>query len=105
MHCPSRERLRAATEPFMFTPQTAVVRPRIVSPVSGEILPLDDAVAGELARGARIIQISGGPGSGKTTALAHLVATLPPARWLCSSRGVENSRRIVSSVRTSAPAP
>jgi uncharacterized protein YjbI with pentapeptide repeats len=64
----------------MVTPQQAVVRPRIVSPASGEILPLAEAVAEELSRGSRIIQIHGGPGSGKTTALAHLAAVLPPAR-------------------------
>jgi uncharacterized protein YjbI with pentapeptide repeats len=63
----------------MIVPQTALVRPRIVSPISGEILPLDEVVADELAAGSRIIQFSGGPGSGKTTALAHLAATLPAA--------------------------
>jgi uncharacterized protein YjbI with pentapeptide repeats len=66
----------------MIVPQTALVRPRVVSPVSAEILPLDEVVAQELAAGSRIVQISGGPGSGRTTALAHLAATLPPTEDL-----------------------
>jgi uncharacterized protein YjbI with pentapeptide repeats len=61
---------------------TAFVQPRIISPISGETLPLVDVVHHELLRGTRVIQISGGPGSGKTTALAHLAAVLPPAQDL-----------------------
>lgn len=37
-----------------------LIQPRIVSPISGETLPLVDVVAQELFRGTRIIQISGG---------------------------------------------
>jgi uncharacterized protein YjbI with pentapeptide repeats/energy-coupling factor transporter ATP-binding protein EcfA2 len=63
----------------MIAPQTALVRPRVVSPISGEILPLVEVAAEQLAAGSRIVQIFGGPGSGKSTALAHLAAVLPPA--------------------------
>jgi uncharacterized protein YjbI with pentapeptide repeats len=66
----------------MIVPRPAIVRPRVSSPVSGEVLPIDEVVANEIAAGSRIIQISGGPGTGKTTALAHLAATLPPAEDL-----------------------
>jgi type IV secretory pathway ATPase VirB11/archaellum biosynthesis ATPase len=66
----------------MIVPRPAIVRPRVSSPVSGEVLPIDEAVANEVAAGSRIIQISGGPATGKTTALAHLAATLPPAEDL-----------------------
>ncbi|MCI0358412.1 MAG: hypothetical protein L0211_08015 [Planctomycetaceae bacterium] len=55
---------------------TAIVHPRIISPISGETLPLADVICQELLEGARVIQITGGPGSGKSTALAYLAATL-----------------------------
>lgn len=64
--------------------QRALVRPRAISPISGESLPLEEMVseylserAGEGRLPGTIIQISGGPGAGKTTALAHLAAVLP----------------------------
>jgi uncharacterized protein YjbI with pentapeptide repeats len=66
----------------MIVPQTALVRPRVVSPISGEVLPLEEVVADQLAAGSRIVQVSGGPGAGKTTALAHLAATLLPDKDL-----------------------
>src|SRR5262245_37658914 len=59
-------------------PTPALVRPRAISPDSGEALPLETLAAELLARpDCRRIQIAGGPGSGKTTALRHLAATLP----------------------------
>lgn len=60
-------------------PSPALVRPRAISPESGEALPLE-LLAAELLerRDCRLIEIAGGPGSGKSTALAHLAATLPP---------------------------
>lgn len=58
----------------------ALVRPRASAPDSGEVLPLDDLAAELLQRrNCRLIEIAGGPGAGKTTALRHLAATLPAA--------------------------
>ncbi|HZN35343.1 MAG TPA: pentapeptide repeat-containing protein [Pirellulaceae bacterium] len=58
----------------------ALVRPRAIAPDSGEVLPLEDLAAELLQpRSRRLIEISGGPGAGKTTALRHLAATLPAA--------------------------
>ena len=57
----------------------ARVRPRVISPHSGESLPLDDQIGPFLTTdipGA--IEIRGGPGSGKTTALRHLASIIPP---------------------------
>ena len=57
----------------MLRPVRAPVRPRFVSPATGESLPLEDEVEVWLKEGApRYLEIVGGPGSGKTTALAHL---------------------------------
>ena len=43
----------------------------------GNALPLEDASLELLGRSAGAIEIVGGPGSGKTTALAHLAAVIP----------------------------
>jgi uncharacterized protein YjbI with pentapeptide repeats len=57
----------------MLRPVRAPVRPRFVSPATGASLPLEDEVEVLLKEGApRCLRILGGPGSGKTTALAHL---------------------------------
>jgi uncharacterized protein YjbI with pentapeptide repeats len=64
----------------MIAPQLAVVRPRVVSPGSGEILPVETVVADLLQQRERcILQIRGGPGCGMTTALRHLAATIDSA--------------------------
>src|SRR5262249_29211480 len=62
----------------MIAPQRAPVRPRAISPIPGQALLLEALAAdpAHLAR-RRPIQILGGPGSGKTTALRHLRAVLP----------------------------
>jgi energy-coupling factor transporter ATP-binding protein EcfA2 len=59
--------------------QRARVRPRILSLETGEAIRLEDEI-GRLLQEGRNEQISlvGGPGSGKTTALRHLAAVLPP---------------------------
>jgi uncharacterized protein YjbI with pentapeptide repeats len=63
----------------MFQPERAPVRPRVLSPQSGEALPLEDEVRALLEAGARgLVQITGPVGSGKTTALRHLAAVLLP---------------------------
>src|SRR5689334_16390825 len=62
----------------MFTPERAAVRPRAISPETGDAVPLESVVIDLLERDhATAIQIIGGPGSGKTAALRHLSAVLP----------------------------
>ncbi len=57
----------------------APVRPRVVSRETGEAIVLEDEI-GAMVQADRcgLIVIGGGPGSGKTTALRHLAAILPP---------------------------
>lgn len=57
-------------------PRRASVRPRVLSASTGESLLLEDAVEPFLGK-AGLVCISGEPGEGKTTALAHLAAALP----------------------------
>jgi uncharacterized protein YjbI with pentapeptide repeats len=70
----------------MIQPERAPVKPRVVCPASGEALPLEDEVRALLEAGARgVVEITGPPGAGKTTALRHLAAVLPgsaPVRLL-----------------------
>ncbi len=57
----------------------ARVRPRVISSVTGESLPLDDTVGPILeSRDFRAICLLGPSGSGKTTALNHLAGLVPP---------------------------
>jgi uncharacterized protein YjbI with pentapeptide repeats len=64
----------------MIAPLPAPVRPRIISPMCGEALPLEDEIRRLLDSGsASVIALVGAVGAGKTTALAHLAAMLPPA--------------------------
>ncbi len=62
----------------MILPARAPVKPRVTSPETGDALPLEETIeslTGERHRGA--IEIVGGLGAGKTTALCHLAAVLP----------------------------
>ncbi|HEY3968104.1 MAG TPA: hypothetical protein VGM05_26310 [Planctomycetaceae bacterium] len=62
----------------MVEPQRAVVRPRIISPVTGETLLLEDEILSLVERKQQgVVWLTGGPGSGKSTALADLAAVLP----------------------------
>jgi uncharacterized protein YjbI with pentapeptide repeats/energy-coupling factor transporter ATP-binding protein EcfA2 len=57
----------------------ATVRPRVLSPETGESLPLDDVVGPILAAGEPgVIRLVGPAGAGKTTALNHLARLVPP---------------------------
>ncbi len=57
----------------------APVRPRVLSPETGEFLPLTDYVAPLLAaEESGAIRLLGPPGSGKSTALGHLAGVVPP---------------------------
>jgi uncharacterized protein YjbI with pentapeptide repeats len=64
----------------MLEPKRAPVRPRVISPVTGDTLPLEDEILDLIERRWQgVVWLTGGPGSGKTTALAHLAAVLPPS--------------------------
>jgi uncharacterized protein YjbI with pentapeptide repeats len=54
------------------------IKPRVVSPVTGQVLPLDDMVRTLIQTNDHgVILIVGGPGSGKATALRYLQASEP----------------------------
>ena len=56
----------------------APVRPRFISPLTGDALTLEESVVDAVRRfGRGVIEISGPSGSGKTVALQHLEAVLP----------------------------
>ncbi len=62
----------------MIEPKRAPVRPRVLSPTSGESLLLEDEILSLIERKQTgLVCLDGGPGSGKTTALGHLAAVLP----------------------------
>jgi len=64
----------------MVRPRQAAVRPRVISPDTGESIAMDDVIAGLIEAGARgTAEIWGPDGSGKTTALEHLAAAFGPA--------------------------
>ncbi len=57
----------------------AAVRPHVISPETGEAILLEDEIGAMIQAGRNgLVAIAGGPGSGKTTALRHLAAILPP---------------------------
>ena len=67
-------------QPRDLVPQRAPVRPRFVSPEGDGSLPLEDEILAFAKRAKRgAIMIVGPMGSGKTTALEHLAAVLPPS--------------------------
>jgi uncharacterized protein YjbI with pentapeptide repeats len=61
----------------MFHPDRAPVKPRVISPETGDAIPLEDILPDLGKEPGAVIEIVGGLGSGKTTALAHLAATAP----------------------------
>jgi uncharacterized protein YjbI with pentapeptide repeats len=62
----------------MIEPRRAPVRPRVFFRESGEPLPLEDEVNRLIEAGiVGTIEVIGGQGAGKTTALAHLAGVLP----------------------------
>jgi uncharacterized protein YjbI with pentapeptide repeats/energy-coupling factor transporter ATP-binding protein EcfA2 len=67
----------------MLEPALAPVRPHVISPVTGDSVPLEDEVLDYLQRRqSGLIVLLGEADSGKTTALAHLAAVLPASERL-----------------------
>jgi uncharacterized protein YjbI with pentapeptide repeats len=74
----------------------ASVKPHAISPETGEVLALEDAVESWIERDARgLILVSGGVGSGRTTAIRHLAAVLPPRPHL---RFVDHSELLLDEI-------
>src|SRR5437660_2882733 len=68
----------------MVVPKRAPVRPRVLSPVSGEALLLEDEVRHLLTkRWGGLLWIAGPAGAGKSTALEHLAHVLAGAPDVC----------------------
>ncbi|MGO9110875.1 MAG: pentapeptide repeat-containing protein [Thermoguttaceae bacterium] len=61
----------------MIHPDRAPVKPRVISPETGDAIPLEDILLEVGRESGAVIEIVGRLGSGKTTALAHLAATAP----------------------------
>lgn len=61
------------------SPQNAYVIPRVISPQTGDAVPIEEVFAEVEGRACGAIEIVGDRGAGKTTALAFLETLLPPA--------------------------
>ncbi|MEK6233457.1 MAG: pentapeptide repeat-containing protein [Planctomycetales bacterium] len=63
----------------IIVPRIAPVKPRVILSETGDAAPLENLIGDLLRSGDRgSIEILGGDGSGKTTALRHLAALVPP---------------------------
>src|SRR3954447_26552944 len=74
------------------SPAFAIVRPRVRLKRTGDVHLIEDIVA-EMAETIPngIIRITGGPGSGKSTALGHLAALFAHDEHICFLDGPELS--------------
>lgn len=89
--------------PAMLPAARALVRPRAICPESGEVLCLEDLIEGWLAeRGPSVIEIVGGAGMGKSTALLHLRAVAPPDRQIVYLDDVEGPLHLPSGLPSGA---
>jgi len=61
----------------MIGPERALVTPRVVSAEASGAVPVEEILAAAEGKSAGAIEIVGGPGRGKTTALAHLAVVAP----------------------------
>jgi uncharacterized protein YjbI with pentapeptide repeats len=62
----------------MIHPDRTPVKPRVMSPETGDEIPLEDILLEGARKAGGVLEIVGGVGSGKTMALAHMAATVPP---------------------------
>ncbi|HVX16102.1 MAG TPA: pentapeptide repeat-containing protein [Pirellulales bacterium] len=75
----------------MIEPTRAAVRPRVVSPETGDAVLLEDEVGAWLNGTAKTLRIVGGPGSGKTTAMRHIAAVFGPLRDVLLADGTADA--------------
>jgi len=61
----------------MIQADRAPVKSRVISPETGDAIPLENLWAEIASESGRIVEIVGRHRSGKTTALAHLAAIAP----------------------------
>ena len=97
-----------STKASRIHPIRAPVRPRVIHPETGDAIPLDDVLLEVQGRSVRTIEILGDPGSGKSMALAHLAAILPPDRAVvllddpspaCVTKAADEATVVFTSVR------
>lgn len=68
----------------MVLARLATVRPRVLSPLSGNKLLLEEEIRALLAKRARgVVRLLGGAGAGRSTALAHLAAVFADEPRVC----------------------
>jgi uncharacterized protein YjbI with pentapeptide repeats len=76
----------------MIQPERAAVTPRVMWPETGDAVPIDEVFHRMVGKSTGAIEIVGGYGSGKTTALRHLAAEAPEGRdiaWLDDAKPEE----------------
>ena len=81
----------------MIAPRRALVRPRVSSPEPATALPLEEEIAAQLdAQAWGVIELCGGAGSGRSTALAHLAHVFAddPSLVLCDEPGLTESETL-----------
>ncbi|NLS91095.1 MAG: pentapeptide repeat-containing protein [Planctomycetaceae bacterium] len=92
----------------MIEPELAPVTPRVIWPETGDALPIGEVLRCMEGRPNGAIEIVGGCGTGKTTALRHLAAVAPAQHgiaWLDDAEpaGIEAAKRDGWVICTHAP--
>ncbi len=85
-------RRMTATRVDEIIPARALVRPRVLSPEGGSFCLEDEVYPFAKGGGRGAIRIDGPTGSGKSTALRHLLASLPPGLDVLALDGPEPRR-------------